>query len=162
MKLGRLSVGSCTLWMANGLLSKSPQRPRGFILMFFGAKKTHSIKSLRSPKNFPAEVLTCLFAYTEAIVFCSRSRSLPPSLPFGADFLCRDWPLLLECCSVPCDHEKIKSLASEINDNESLICAAEAHGVIGHVATALAEVSDPLNSSSLLDLIRERDRKSVV
>ena len=83
-------------------------------------------------------------------------------MPFGADFLCRDWPLLLECCSIPCDHEKIKSLASEIIDNESLVCTAEAHGVIGHVATALAEVSDPLNSSSLLDLIRERHRVHVL
>jgi Uncharacterised nucleotidyltransferase len=87
---------------------------------------------------------------------------LPPSSPFGTDFLRRDWPLLLASCSIPRDPATIKSLAREIRDPESLVCLAEAHGLVGHVAAALAELSDEPSCSLLLDSLRPQHRSDLL
>jgi len=83
---------------------------------------------------------------------------LPPSLPFGAEFLRHDWPLLLACCSIPRDPAKIESLAREIRLSESLLGLAGAHGVVGHLALALAGVPDELSCSPLLQSLTARHR----
>ena len=70
----------------------------------------------------------------------------------------RDWPLLLASCSIPRDPAKIKSLAIEIPDSESLLRLAEAHSVVGHLAVAVAGVPDELSCPPLLDSLRARHR----
>lgn len=87
---------------------------------------------------------------------------MPPSLPFSADSLRHDWPLLLACCSIPRTPAEIKSQVSEIRDSESLLGLAEAHGVLGHLAAALAGVADELSCSQLLDSLRRRHRADLL
>jgi Uncharacterised nucleotidyltransferase len=85
-----------------------------------------------------------------------------PASPFAADFLTRDWCLLLEACSLPRSSTKISALAVEIRDPESLLRLAEEHGVIAHIAEALASVSDANISAALLDSLRTRRRSQLL
>jgi hypothetical protein len=66
--------------------------------------------------------------------------------------------LLLQSCSFPQDPAKISPLAAQIQDAESLIRLADEHGVIAHLATALAAVPDLRISTGLLDSLRSRHR----
>ena len=66
--------------------------------------------------------------------------------------------MLLECCSLPRDPAKISTLMSDISDAESLVSLAEAHGVVGHLATAFACLSGPQIRSSCMDSLRVRHR----
>lgn len=70
----------------------------------------------------------------------------------------REWPLLLESCSLPRDPAKISALASSAQDLESVFLLADEHGVIPHLAAALAAVADSRVPSSFLDILRERQR----
>jgi hypothetical protein len=83
---------------------------------------------------------------------------LPPSFPFAPDLVSRGWPALLECCSLPRDPAKISTLVSEISDAESFVSLAEAHGVVGHLATAFASLSGAQIPSSFMDSLRARQR----
>jgi Uncharacterised nucleotidyltransferase len=85
-----------------------------------------------------------------------------PSLPFAADFLRHDWPLLLECCSLPRHPANIAELAGERNDQQSLLGLAETHGVIGHLAAALADVPGLRSSTAFLASLRARQRVHVL
>lgn len=86
------------------------------------------------------------------------SISLPPSSPFGKDFLSREWPLLLEACSLPRDPDKISAAAAGVRDSESLLLLADEHGVIPHLTAALNTVADLHIQASFLDTLRERQR----
>jgi hypothetical protein len=70
--------------------------------------------------------------------------------------------LLLECCSLPRDLEKISALAAEVRDSDSLFRLAEAHGVIAQLATTLATIPNEQMSSLLLDSIRGRHRAQLL
>jgi hypothetical protein len=87
---------------------------------------------------------------------------LPPASPFSRDFLSSQWPLLLAACSVPRDPAKVASLASEVRDWDALFRLAEEHGVIAHLADALASVSSTQVPSSLLANVRERHRLQIL
>jgi hypothetical protein len=87
---------------------------------------------------------------------------LPPSFPFAADFLSREWPLLLESCSMPRDSAKISAMVGGIRNLESLISLAEAHGVVGHLAAALAGVPGLQSAGSFVDSLRARQRAHVL
>ena len=82
--------------------------------------------------------------------------------PFAGNFQQRAWPLLLQSCSFPQDPAKISPLAAQIHDAESLIRLADEHGVIAHLATALAAVPEAGVSTGLLDSLRSRQRRSTI
>ena len=86
------------------------------------------------------------------------SASLPPSSPFSADFLSREWPLLLEACSLPRDPCKISAAAASVKNFESLLALADEHGVIPHLTAALGAVPDLPFPSSFFATLRERKR----
>lgn len=81
---------------------------------------------------------------------------MPPPSPFGADFLSRDWPLLLESCSLPRNPAKIAALLPEVRDPESLFRLAEVHGVLPHLSAAVASVPNARISDLVLDSLRAR------
>jgi hypothetical protein len=83
---------------------------------------------------------------------------LPPASPFANDFLRREWPLLLDSCSLPRDPAKISVRANEIHDADSFICLAEAHGVLGHFAAVLGGLPGFQIPSSFLDSLRVHQR----
>lgn len=83
---------------------------------------------------------------------------MPPASPFGNDFLHREWPLLLESCSLARDPAKISAMLDTVRDADSFICLAEAHGVLGHFAAALASVPGSRIPSSFLDSLRVHQR----
>jgi Uncharacterised nucleotidyltransferase len=78
--------------------------------------------------------------------------------PFGNDFLRAAWPLLLQSCALPRDPVKISALAAEVDDVESLFRLADEHGVIAHLAAALATVADARIPPILLDSLRTHRR----
>ena len=80
------------------------------------------------------------------------------ALPFADQMLPREWPLLLECCSFPPDTQKITSLMREVRDFESLFHLADEHGVVAHLATALAMVPDAAIPAALQTALRDRRR----
>ena len=63
---------------------------------------------------------------------------MPPASPFGNDFLHREWPLLLDSCSLPLNPAKISAMVDAVRDADSFIFLAQAQGVLGHFAAALA------------------------
>ena len=83
---------------------------------------------------------------------------MPPASPFGNDFRRREWPLLLDSCSLPRDPAKISALVAVIRDADSFICLAEAHGVLGHFTAALASIPGFQIPSSFLDSLRVHRR----
>jgi len=85
-----------------------------------------------------------------------------PAPQYASDFLTRDWPLLLEACSLPRDPAKISALAAEIGDPESFFRLADEHGVIAHLASAFSAVSGMEISAGLLDLLRTRHRAQLL
>jgi hypothetical protein len=85
-----------------------------------------------------------------------------PAPQYASDFLARDWPLLLEACSLPRDPAKISALAAEIRDPESFFRLADEHGVIAHLASAFSTVSGVEISAVLLDLLRTRHRAQLL
>jgi hypothetical protein len=87
---------------------------------------------------------------------------LPPASPFGNDFLHRGWPLLLESCSLARDPAKISAMVDAAGAVDSFICLAEAHGVLGHFAAALASVPGFRIPSSFLDSLRVHQRAHVL
>ena len=87
---------------------------------------------------------------------------MPPSHPFSAEFLTREWPLLREACSFPRDPAKIAALASEVNDVDSLFQLAEEHGVIALLATAVADTSRLTFSPEFLEKLTARRRMQSV
>ncbi|HEY1424870.1 MAG TPA: nucleotidyltransferase family protein [Candidatus Acidoferrum sp.] len=70
----------------------------------------------------------------------------------------REWPLLLQCCSLPRDTQKIASLLSAVRDFDSLFRLADEHSVVAHLATALATVPDAPIPATLLSALRDRHR----
>jgi hypothetical protein len=82
---------------------------------------------------------------------------LPPASPFGNDFLRREWPLLLDSCSLPRDPAKISALVGVV-DADSFICLAQAHGVLGHFTAALAGIPGFQIPSPFLDSLRVHQR----
>jgi hypothetical protein len=64
----------------------------------------------------------------------------------------------VEACALPRNTERISALAAEIRDPELLLLLAEDHGVIAHLAMALAEVPDARISAALLHALRTRHR----
>jgi hypothetical protein len=82
---------------------------------------------------------------------------LPPASPFGNDFLRREWPLLLDSCSLPRDPAKISALV-DLVDADSFICLAQAHGVLGHFTAALAGIPGFQIPSPFLDSLRVHQR----
>ena len=87
---------------------------------------------------------------------------MPPVSPFGADFLNLEWPLLLECCSLPLNSAKISALVGTLRGSESLLRLADDHGVLAHLAAAFAKVPDGLISAALRDSLRSSHRRQVV
>jgi hypothetical protein len=87
---------------------------------------------------------------------------LPPASPFAVDFLNLEWPLLLECCSLPLNSAKISALVGNPLSSESLLRLADDHGVLAHLAAAFAKVPDGRISAALLDALRSRHRRQVV
>jgi hypothetical protein len=83
---------------------------------------------------------------------------LPPASPFGNDLLRREWPLLLDSCSLPRDPAKISALVAVIRDADSLIGLARAHGVLGHFTAALAGIPGFQIPSPFLDSLRVHQR----
>jgi hypothetical protein len=83
---------------------------------------------------------------------------LPPASPFGSDFLRREWPLLLDSCSLPRDPAKISALVAVIRDADSFICLAQAHGVLGHFTAALTGIPGFQIPSRFLDSLRVHQR----
>jgi hypothetical protein len=83
---------------------------------------------------------------------------LPPASPFGNDLLRREWPLLLDSCSLPRDPAKISALVAVIRDADSFICLAEAHGVLGHFTAGLAGIPGFQIPSPFLDSLRVHQR----
>jgi Uncharacterised nucleotidyltransferase len=83
---------------------------------------------------------------------------LPPASPFGNDLLRREWPLLLDSCSLPRDPAKISALVAVIRDADSFICLAQAHGVLGHFTTGLAGIPGFQIPSPFLDSLRVHQR----
>jgi hypothetical protein len=82
---------------------------------------------------------------------------LPPASPFGNDFLRREWPLLLDSCSLPRDPAKISALV-DLVDADSFICLAQAHGVLGHFTAALAGIPGFQIPAPFLDSLRVHQR----
>ncbi|HVH50171.1 MAG TPA: nucleotidyltransferase family protein, partial [Candidatus Bathyarchaeia archaeon] len=78
--------------------------------------------------------------------------------PFGNDFLRVGWPLLLQSCALPRDPAKISALAAEVDDVESLFRLADEHGVIAHLAAALATDADARIPTILRDSLRTHRR----
>jgi Uncharacterised nucleotidyltransferase len=87
---------------------------------------------------------------------------LPPEFPFAADFLGREWPLLLAACSIPRNPANIATLASAVRESNSLIRLAEQHRVLAQLAAALAGVPGAQMPSGLLDAIRSRQRAQLL
>jgi hypothetical protein len=83
---------------------------------------------------------------------------LPPASPFGNDFLRREWPLLLDFCSLPRDPAKISRLVAVIRDADSFVCLAQAHGVLGHLTAGLAGIPGFQIPSPFLDSLRAHRR----
>jgi hypothetical protein len=70
----------------------------------------------------------------------------------------REWPLLLECCSLPRDAPRVASLSGEVRDFDSLFRLADEHGVVAHLAAALAAVPDASIPAALQCALRDRHR----
>jgi hypothetical protein len=87
---------------------------------------------------------------------------LPPASPFGNDLLRREWPLLLDSCSLPRDPAKISALLAVIRDADSFICLAQAHGVLGHFTTGLACIPGFQIPTSFRDSLRVHQRAHVL
>ena len=87
---------------------------------------------------------------------------MQPAPQYASDFLARDWPLLLEACSLPRDPAKISALAAEIRDPESFFRLADEHGVIAHLASAFSTASGVEISAVLVDLLRTRHRAQLL
>ena len=87
---------------------------------------------------------------------------MPPASPFAADFLNLEWPLLLECCSLPLNSAKISVFIGNLRGSESLLRLADDHGVLAHLAAALTKVPDGRISAALLDSLHSRHRRQVV
>jgi len=87
---------------------------------------------------------------------------LPLASPFAADFLNLEWPLLLECCSLPLNSTKISAFVGNLRGSESLLRLADDHGVLAHLAAAFAKVPDGRIPAALLDSLRSRHRRQVV
>jgi hypothetical protein len=83
---------------------------------------------------------------------------LPPASPFGNDLLRREWPLLLDSCSLPRDPAKISALVAAIRDADSFICLAQAHGVLGHFTAGLTGIPGFQIPSPFLDSLRVHQR----
>ncbi len=83
---------------------------------------------------------------------------MPPASPFGNDLLRREWPLLLDSCSLPRDPAKISALVAVIPDADSFIGLAEAHGVLGHFTAGLAGIPGFQIPSPFLDSLRVHQR----
>jgi hypothetical protein len=83
---------------------------------------------------------------------------LQPASKSATDFPSGDFPLLLESCSFPRDSARIAALAAEVRSYNSLLRLAEKHGVVAHLAAALAAVSETVIPIPLSDALRERLR----
>jgi hypothetical protein len=77
---------------------------------------------------------------------------------FAEEFLRWAWPLLLQCCSFPRRPVAIPAMMNVPRDAISFISLAEAHGVLGHFAAALADLPDRQIPPSLLDPLRVHQR----
>ncbi|HVO58621.1 MAG TPA: nucleotidyltransferase family protein [Dongiaceae bacterium] len=86
---------------------------------------------------------------------------MPRSAPFSAFYLQEEWPLLLEACSYQRDTARVASLAQGLKDHESLLRAAEEHGVAANLLQAL-EGNERALPTSLLLALRERRRLQVL
>lgn len=62
-------------------------------------------------------------------------------MPFGSDFLSREWPFLLGACSLPLDATSCLRVAGGLGDGEILSRLAGEHGVAAQVAAALGSLS---------------------
>jgi hypothetical protein len=87
---------------------------------------------------------------------------LPQSISSDANFLSRDWPLLLESCSLPRDPARITARAGALCDAVHLVDLADSHGVVGQLSAALAGVSGLVIPSSISDSLRLRQRAHVI
>ncbi len=83
---------------------------------------------------------------------------MPPASPFGNDFQRREWPLLLDSCSLPRDPAKISTTVDTIRDDDSFINLAKAHGVLGHFTAMLGGLPGFQIPSSFLDSLRVHQR----
>jgi len=108
------------------------------------------------PRSIPAEPLEGRSRVHWLHLFWSTSLAF--SSPFSADFLSREFPLLLEACSLPRDPPKISALAAGVTDYDSLFLLADEHGVIPHLAAALGSVSGLPVAATFLETLRERQR----
>src|SRR5271165_7419261 len=114
--------------MAVALWKISLRKRRGSFRMSFAVPRTPLILRRTLPKNFRAEASTRHSHVHWLHLF--RRTLLPPPSPFSAEFLTREWPLLLESCSLPRDPAKMSALASGVHDFQSLFQLADEHGVI--------------------------------
>ena len=63
---------------------------------------------------------------------------------------------------MPRDPSQVNALALKIRDTDSLFRLAEGHGVIGHLARALAESAAPQTAPTLLEELRIRHRSQLL
>jgi len=78
------------------------------------------------------------------------------------NFLRRDWPFLLACCTPGCDLAKLEGQANETCLSDSLLALAEVHGVAALVASALRQARDLQLPPLLRDKLRTHHRNEAV
>jgi hypothetical protein len=87
------------------------------------------------------------------------SRALPH--PSDVSAYCREWPVLLECASPRSDVRKLSELI-QTADWPRLLCLAEEHGVVGHLAAASRKLDSALIPPEIEKALADQQRAQVL
>ena len=87
---------------------------------------------------------------------------MPPLSPLDENFLRRDWPFLVACCTPECDLAKFVGQGNEAGVSDAFLALAEVHGVAAQVASALRRARDLQLPPLLRDELRAHHRNQAV